>query len=115
MEVVSVLLSESVLCSDADMQAVYMKSVKSPVDVPGREGQGRYRLQFNLADVTDVISQSSDNDRSHDESHYMIDSFCVSTDHGVLFLFILSTYIYLCIYKTLNETAKGNFENTLIQ
>ncbi|XP_076442631.1 Fanconi anemia group M protein-like [Babylonia areolata] len=63
--------------SQIDMQAVYMKSVRSPVH-HGAHQKGRYRLQFNPAPVSDVYSQLP----SHleEESQYQEDSFCVGSD-----------------------------------
>ena len=60
------------------MQAIYMRSVRSP----GRQFQngGRYKLAYNPAvDDMDVYSQ----DAEPDNTHYEYDSFCVATDEEI--------------------------------
>jgi hypothetical protein len=60
----------------SDMQAVYMKSVRSPVRQGGTHG-GKYRLQYDYA-YTNVYSQVPRHEE--EESQYQEDSFCVGSD-----------------------------------
>ncbi|KAL5008399.1 hypothetical protein ScPMuIL_013980 [Solemya velum] len=55
----------------ADMHAVYLKSVRSPISIPNR-----FKLQYRHRDI-DVFSQPP---QEEDESQYMEDSFCVDDD-----------------------------------
>ena len=63
-----------------DMQAIYMKSVRSPVHPGGARG-GRFRLQHNQAPIN-VYSQLPRH--QEEESQYQEDSFCVGSEEGLL-------------------------------
>ena len=62
-------LSQSQVLDQTEMQAIYMKSVKSP-----SAGAARYKLQYDYKNV-DVFSQIPE-----EESQYMEDSFCVGEE-----------------------------------
>ncbi|ESO87654.1 hypothetical protein LOTGIDRAFT_166235 [Lottia gigantea] len=57
--------------NQSDMQAMYLKSVRSPIN------KGRYRLQYNYQHH-DVYSQVPNQDEN---SEYLEDSFCVDNDY----------------------------------
>lgn len=61
----------------SDMQAVYLKSVRSPSFQDVKSNTGRFHLQYNHA-VLDVFSQPHAVDT--DESQYEKDSFCVGSE-----------------------------------
>lgn len=54
------------------MQAVYLKSIRSPTHAPGR-----FKLKYDHNPNMDVFSQMPNPD---DYSEYMEDSFCVGSD-----------------------------------
>ena len=62
-------LSQSQALDHTEMQAIYMKSIKSP-----SAGAARYKLQYDYKNV-DVFSQIPE-----EESQYMEDSFCVGEE-----------------------------------
>ncbi|KAK7103442.1 hypothetical protein V1264_018337 [Littorina saxatilis] len=62
--------------SQIDMQAVYMKSVRSPGHRGGKHG-GRFRLQYNH-NAINVYSQLPNHEE--EDSQYQEDSFCVGSD-----------------------------------
>ena len=62
-------LSQSQSLDHTEMQAIYMKSIKSP-----SAGAARYKLQYDYKNV-DVFSQIPE-----EESQYMEDSFCVGEE-----------------------------------
>ncbi|KAL8589791.1 hypothetical protein ACOMHN_020794 [Nucella lapillus] len=67
--------------SQIDMQAVYMKSVRSP-GPGGAHQRGRFRLQFH-PDPVDVFSQPPthlEEEEGEEESQYQEDSFCVGSE-----------------------------------
>ena len=65
-----------VVLSLADMQAVYMKSVRSPGRRGGADG-GRFRPQYQHAPVN-VFSQPPQPE--DEDSQYQEDSFCVGSE-----------------------------------
>nr|KAG5712856.1 hypothetical protein BaRGS_007453 [Batillaria attramentaria] len=63
--------------SQTDIQALYLKSVRSPVSHGHAQG-ARFRLQYNHAARMDVFSQPPRPDE--EESQYQEDSFCVGSE-----------------------------------
>ena len=61
--------SQSQALDNTEMQAIYMKSIKSPTN-----GPSRYKLQYDYKDIN-VFSQIPE-----EESQYMEDSFCVGEE-----------------------------------
>ena len=77
-----------------DMQAIYMKSVRSPVH-PGGARRGRFQLQQNHAPIS-VYSQLPRHEE--DESQYQEDSFCVgSEEEGYLFVCVCVCWCSQCV------------------
>ena len=78
-----------------DMQAIYMKSVRSPVHPGGARG-GRFRLHQNHAPIN-VYSQLPRHEE--DESQYQEDSFCVgSEEEGYLCVRVCVCSQCVCVY-----------------